>query len=133
MRRILAASLMLSPMLFTASAIASQPTTGDADASTPAVRISTGVTAPKLIQSNTVVIPGDAFDNVIPQPAEVSLTLSVDETGKPQDIQVVKSVNKDLDARVIEAVRKLQWHPGKLDNQAIPVDMTLDVNVVVRP
>ena len=133
MRRILAASLLLSPMVFTASAIASQPTTGDAAASTPVVRISTGVTAPKLIQSNTVVIPGDAFDNVIPQPAEVSLTLNVDETGKPQDIQVVKSVNKDLDARVVEAVRKLQWRPGKLDNQAIPVDMTLDVNVVVRP
>ena len=133
MRRILAASLMLSPMLFTASAIASQPTTGDAAASTPVVRISTGVIAPQLIQSNTVVIPGDAFDNIIPQSSEVTLTLNVDENGKPQDIQVVKSVNKDLDARVIEAVRKLQWHPGKLDNQAIPVDMTLDVNVVVRP
>ena len=133
MRRILAASLLLSPMVFTASAIASQPTTGDAAASTPVVRISTGVTVPQLLQSNTVVIPGDAFDNVIPQPAEVSLTLNVDETGKPQDIQVVKSVNKDLDASVVEAVRKLQWRPGKLDNQAIPVDMTLDVNVVVRP
>jgi TonB family protein len=129
MRRILVASLLLSPALFTASAVASQPAT-DAAASTQGRRISTGVIAPKLLKSTSIEIPGDAFDAILPPDAEVGLKVNVDEQGNARDIQVVKPVNADLDARVVAAVSKFRFSPATLDSQAIP--FSLDVNVVVK-
>jgi hypothetical protein len=32
-----------------------------------------------------------------------------------------------MDARVIEAVRQFRWQPAMLNQQAIPVDLTLTV------
>jgi TonB family protein len=129
MRRVLAASLLLSPLFLTAAAVASTPAS-DVSASTQVRPISTGVIAPKIIHSNSIEIPTDALDGKIPAKAEVGLKLNVDAKGKAQDIQVVKSVNPDLDARVIEAVRQLRFTPAKLDNQAVSIGM--DLNVVVQ-
>ncbi|MGA2218468.1 MAG: TonB family protein [Terracidiphilus sp.] len=130
MRRVIVASLLLSPMLFTASAVASQPATDDVTVSTQPTRISTGVTAPTLLKSSTIAIRADAFDAILPPDAEVGLKVNVDEQGNARDIQVVKPVNADLDARVVTAVSKLRFTPGTLDNQAIPVSINL--NVVVK-
>lgn len=130
MRRIFVASLLLSPMLFTASAVASQPATDDATASIQPTRISTGVVEPTLLKSSTLAIPTDAFDSILPPDAEVGLKVNVDEKGNARDIQVIKPVNADLDARVVTAVSKLRFSPGTLDNQAIPVSINL--NVVVK-
>jgi len=128
MRRIIVASLLLSPMLFTAAAVASQPVT-DATASTQVRRVSTGVIGPKIIQSSNVQIPADAIESLVPRQAEVGLKLNVDENGKAQDIQVVKSVNADLDARVVAAVRQFRFRPATLDNQVIPCALDLNVEV----
>jgi TonB family protein len=127
MRSILAASLLLSPMLYTASAVASQPRT-DASGTTQERRVSTGVTSPEIIGSANIHIPpstllrNDAFGS------EVVLSLRVDEKGNAENIRVVKSANRDLDARVVEGVRQSHFRPATLDNQAIP----LDVNMVVE-
>jgi TonB family protein len=128
MRRILVASLLLSPMLFTASAVASTAT--DAPVSTQLPRVSTGVIPPQLLKSVSLIIPTDAFDAITPPDAEVGLKVSIDEHGHTQGIQVIKPVNADLDARVARAVSKLRFIPATLDNQAIP--LTIDLNVVVR-
>jgi TonB family protein len=130
MRRIIVASLLLSPALFTASAVASQPATDDAAASTTIRRISTGVVAPHLLKSTNFDIPADAFDAILPPNAEVGLKVNIDEQGNARDIQVIKPVNADLDARVVAAVSKLRFTPAKLDNQVIPLD--IDLNVVVK-
>jgi TonB family protein len=130
MRRIIVASLLLSPALFTASAVASQPATDDAAASTTVRRISTGVVAPQLLKSTNFGIPADAFDAILPPNAEVGLKVNIDEQGNARDIQVIKPVNADLDARVVAAVSKLRFTPAKLDNQVIPLD--IDLNVVVK-
>jgi TonB family protein len=130
MRRIIVASLLLSPMLFTASAVASQPATDDATASTHPTRVSTGVIAPTLLKTSSLEIPTDAFDSILPPDAEVGLKVNIDEQGKARDIQVVRPVNADLDARVVTAVSKLRFTPGTLDNQAVPVSINL--NVVVK-
>jgi len=128
MRRILIASLLLSPMLVTAPAVASQPRS-DADASTQPVRVSTGVVAPQLVYTTAVEFPGGAFDMTIPQDAKVVLSMNVDTKGHAQDIQVIKSVNPDLDQRVVNAVRGFRFRPATLDNQTIPVDLNLTVEV----
>jgi TonB family protein len=128
MRRILVASLLLSPALFTASAVASQPATDAAP--TTAVRISTGVTFPQLVQSAAVEIPAGTFEAINSPDAEVGLKVNIDEQGNARDIQVIKSVNSDLDARVVSAVSKFRFTPATLDNEVIPV--TIGLNVVVK-
>jgi hypothetical protein len=49
---------------------------------------------------------------------------------KSRDIQVIKPVNSDLDARVFTAVSKFRFAPDTLNNQAIPA--TIDLNIVVK-
>jgi TonB family protein len=128
MRSILAASLLLSPMLYTASAVASQPKT-DATGTTQERRISTGVTSPEVIGSANLHIPPSALPETESAGAQVVLKLRVTETGSAENIRVVKSATPDLDARVIEGVRQAHFRPATLDNQAIPLDVNLVVNV----
>jgi len=127
MRRILATSLLLSPLLLTAAAFASQPVI-DASASTQAPRISTGVIPARLLHAASLTLP-PALAVTTPNDAEVVLKLNVDEQGKAQDVQVVRSINPAVDERVVEAVRQFRWHPATLDKQAIPVELTLKVEV----
>jgi TonB family protein len=128
MRRILAASLLLSPLFLPAAAVLSQPVK-DASAPTQVRPASTGVTAPSLVHSSDVIVSPD-FAATIRDDSTVVLQLNLNEQGKPEDIQVVKSVNPTLDADVVDAVRQFRWRPAKLDNQPVPTDLTL--NVVVK-
>jgi len=128
MRRILVASLLLLPSLFPAAASASKP--ADDSSSTPSLRVSSGVTNPVLLNAGDVHIAANVRDRIIPNEATVVLSLNVDENGRPQDVQIVKSVNKMLDERVMEAVRQFHFNPARLNDQPVPVDLTL--NVVVK-
>lgn len=127
MRRILAASLLLVPSLFPAAALASQ-TVNDASASAQVRPLSTGVTSPRIIRTVNVIATPELIQ-ALPSDTEVVLKLNVDEQGMAQNVEVVKSVNKKLDDRVVAAVREFRWRPATLDKQAIPVDLTLNVNV----
>jgi TonB family protein len=127
MRRILAASVLLSPLLFTASAVASQPI-DDSSASTAIRPVSTGVTSPKIVRSTDIVLTPE-IAGTIPAEAEVVLKLNVDEQGNPEDIQILKSDSALLGERVMDAVREFRWRPATLDNQPIPVGLTLNVLV----
>ena len=128
MRRILVTSLMLVPMLLPAAAVASQ-SANESSAPTPARRLSTGVTLPKIVYTTDVSMPSDSFDQITPTEAKVVLSLNVDAQGKAQNVQVVNSVNAKLDEHVIDAVRQFRWRPGTLDNQPVPVDLNLIVYV----
>jgi TonB family protein len=125
MRRILAASILLSPLFFTALAVASTPA-NDASASTPARPVSTGVIPAHVLYSAGIELPSTAS---IPNDAEVVLELNVGEDGNARDIEVVKSINPQLDAPVVAAVRKFRFSPAKLDNQAISVPLSLTIMV----
>jgi len=127
MRRILAASL-LSSLALTAGA-ATMPSN---DASTPAgdVRpVSTGVTAPQLVHSTHIEIPASEISDAYPNPARLILKVSLDATGTPTDVKVVKPISQNVDARVVAAVRSFRWRPAVLDNQTIPVGLNLVVEV----
>jgi TonB family protein len=128
MRPILSASLLLSPMLFAASAVASQPKT-DAPAATQGVRVSTGITVPAILDSANIRIPANTLDRTLASEAKVVLALNVDEKGNAQNVRILQSANPDLDARVVAAVRQSHFRPAKLDHQAIPVDLNLIINV----
>ena len=64
-----------------------------------------------------------------PADAQVGLSLTINEKGQPENIQVTKSYSKFWDARVISTVRQFQFKPATVDNQPTPVDMNLTVNI----
>jgi hypothetical protein len=129
MRRILVASL-LSSLALTAAAATSKPV-NDAPASTPAIvrPISTGVTDPQLVHSSKIEIPADEISDAFPNPAKLVLSLKLDTTGSPTNVQVIEPLTQDIDARVVAAVKQFRWRPAVLDNQTIPMDMKLIVEV----
>ncbi len=125
MRHILAVSVVLSSLLVPAAAVASQPAS---DASTPARTLSTGVKPAKVIYSpNITLTPSE--EEALPVNAHVVLKLNVDQTGQPQDVEVVDSLDQTLDARVQAAVRQFRFRPAMLDNQPVATDITLTVQV----
>jgi TonB family protein len=126
MRHIIAASLLLTPMLCTAAAVASTPPT-DAFASTKPLRVSTGVIPPRIIRSTHIAL--SKVPERIPTDSVVVLQLKVDEQGVPEAIQVVRPVNPELGAKVAEAVQNFRFSPATLDNQAVPINLTLKVLV----
>lgn len=127
MRRILLAGLLASPMFLTAAAYAGTPAE-NASVSAPVRPVSTGLIDPKLIRSATVEVSPEIASS-IPIQTTVVLQLKLDENGTAQQIQVVKSVRPDLDARVVEAVKQFRWTPAMLDNKAIALPLTLNVQI----
>ena len=128
MRRNIAPTLLLCSMLFPVAAVASQPP-ADASVTTSNLRVSTGVTAPAILETANVSIPQGTTLEAFPVGAQVGLTLTVDQNGVPQDIQVVKSLNHAWDANVIDAVRQFRFSPGSIDNRPIPVKLNLTVTI----
>jgi len=128
MRHIIASSLMLSSMFIPAVAHASS-SQDDVTAPTSTVRVSTGVTAPSLVGSLSVLLPDGLPQSFAPMDNTVALTLTVDSNGIPQNVKVVKSSNPYWDARVLDAVSRSRFTPGKVDNTVIPVDLNLTVKI----
>jgi TonB family protein len=127
MRKLLVASLLLSPVLYVASAVAATPKT---DASDAQIRqVSTGITTPAVLDSASIRIPGATLAKTDSNAAKVVLAVNVDAKGNAQNVRVVQSANRELDARVIAAVRQSYFHPAMLDNHAVPVQVDLVVNV----
>jgi len=67
--------------------------------------------------------------DAIPVDARIGLTLTVDEKGQPQDVQVIQGINPFWDARIVDAVRKFHYRPGTIDNKPTPVDLNLTVTI----
>ncbi len=129
MRRIVAASILLAPVLFTVSAVASQPAADDT-ASNPDIRVSSGVTPAQIVSFPMhIAFPTDPLSATIPKDAEVGVQFLVDVSGKAKDIKVTDSVSPELDEKVIEAVRETRFSPAKLDDRPVPITMNLDVKV----
>jgi len=130
MRRILAATLALSPVLFAASAVASQPAAEDTTPSKQ-VRISSGVTPAKVLYSPaSISLPNSPLTAMLPPDTQVEVKFTVDESGAARDIQVVNAVNAELDKRVLNAVQQMRFRPARLDDQAVAAPIDLKVEVV---
>lgn len=127
MRRVLALSL-LSSFALSAAAATGKPAT---DATTPtSVRpISTGVTSPRLVYSTKIKIAADELPAAFSNSSRVVLNFKLDQTGSPQNIRIVQPLTQAIDARVVEAVRQFRWTPAILNNQNVPIDMNLVVEV----
>jgi TonB family protein len=148
MRRIIVATLLLSPMFVHAQANSpAQPKTStlesklvqpatfgsesdnNAAGTTTPVRVSTGVNAPKLVY--TVAVESDADFTAAGRFARTAVvSLTVDPSGKPSDLKIVQSVNPIMDKNVLAAVSQYRFAPGTLDNQ--PTSVPVNLAVVLR-
>ena len=126
MRRILAVAL-LSSLSLPAFATAAKPV--DDAVSTSARPVSTGVTAPQLVYSSKINISPEELPAGYSTQARLVLKFNLDKTGTPQGIQVVKPLTQPIDAKVVEAVRHFRWTPAVLNNQTVPIEMNLVVQV----
>lgn len=146
MHKIFAASLFLSTALLPAQTVTngqgavliasnnvteSAPAT-DATLSAPGRRISTGVTAPKLISNPVVRVAVSDFPFANLTNEHVIVGFRVDEKGVPQNVHLLQSVNQAVDARILAAVREYRFEPAKLDDQNVAMDVRLNVNFEVR-
>jgi TonB family protein len=148
MRRIIVATLLLSPMLLHAQAsspaqpqtstlqsnlvhpatFGSEPESNTVSTATT-TRISTGVNAPKLVY--VVDVASDAgFTEAARFERTAVVSMVVDPRGKPSDLKIVQSVNPIMDKNVLAAVSQYRFTPGTLDNQ--PTSIPVNLSVVLR-
>ena len=143
MRRILASTLFLSTVLLhgqtstsaQSATLEARNTTAntlstsvDADTALHARRITTGVTFPKLISGPKVNVSTTDFPSRDLAAHQAIVGFRVDESGTPQNVHLLKSVNQTVDSRVLAAVREYRFVPGSLDDRTVPVDVNLVVN-----
>ncbi len=148
MRKVIIAALALTPMLLHAQASSPAKTQSQAPVlqskliqpeaaaavsdnapSSNSTRVSTGVTAPKIISTVDVVPPSASLWNLIPTDRTLVVSLVVDEHGKPSDVKIVKSAGTQLDESVLTAVEQYRFKPGTLDNAPAAIPMNLEITL----
>jgi TonB family protein len=87
--------------------------------------VGNGVLAPELIHSVDPEYTMEARRNKYQGVCVVSLV--VDEHGKPQNIQVVRHLEKGLDHSAVVAVSKYQFKPATLNGRPVPVQVEIMV------
>jgi periplasmic protein TonB len=58
----------------------------------------------------------------------VTLSVIVDENGKPRDVRVIRALGLGLDEKAIEAVQKWRFKPAQKDGKPVAVIATIEVN-----
>jgi TonB family protein len=152
MRKAILAALALSPMLLHAQANSPAQTQSSANGqvltsavvppkalvasaatdSTPTTtrRISTGVTAPKLISTVDITSVNELPYSFVNQDKTVVVSMIVHENGKPSNLAIVRSVGDALDKNVLAAVSQYRFKPGTLDNAPTAVPVNLEITLI---
>lgn len=153
MRNVLAVCALLSSVLLHAQSVAkgssvkleaknevammlvahgeSKPETENANVPPP-LKVSTGVIGPKLISEPSITVSADDFPGRQPATHHMLVSFRVDEKGVPQNVQLVRSVSPIVDWQIMNAVRQYRFKPATLDNENVPVQMTMRVNFETR-
>lgn len=125
MRRFVEASVLLATVLFATAAVASSPATG---ARANFKRAGSSIVPAKLVYAPKADFTHELGDGVL-RHADVVLKLNVSETGKAENLRIVKSGDPALNGAVLEAVSNYRFRPATLDRQPVPVAMNLTVKV----
>ena len=101
--------------------------TSDHVATPTVVRVSSGITAPVLVYSvdvdrEHIVLNGSA-DRV------VRVGMTIDATGKPTDLKVLKSTDKFTDQAILTAASQYRYKPATLNGTAVPMEMTVNFDI----
>ena len=63
----------------------------------------------------------------------VALTLTIDEQGLPQNIQVTRPLYPSLDQSAIEAARKMRFEPAMKDGQPVSKTLSIEMHFQMEP
>src|ERR1019366_8824720 len=77
------------------------------------------------LQMDSVEDPGVKWEEANDDDVKIVITCMIDEQGRVSDVQVVKSTNKVLDAKLVRLVKKLKFIPAMLDGKPVKVKYTL--------
>jgi TonB family protein len=137
----LLATLALTPALLHAQTAATAPklearlngaplAAPAAAGTTTTFRVSTGVVPPHLVHTVDVASTQDWEWTVAGPERTAEVSMTVDATGKPTDLKIVKSAGVDLDPNVLEAVSQYRFTPATVSHQVAPMDVDLTINVL---
>jgi hypothetical protein len=92
---------------------------------TAPLRISTGVGAPKLIHTVTIETDSQMIPTGFTSERSTVVEMTVDATGKPSQLKILKSLGPVMDHNVLAAVGQYRFTPGTLDGAptAVPVNL----------
>jgi Gram-negative bacterial TonB protein C-terminal len=145
MRKVIVAALALTPMLLHAQANSPAPTQKSGTANTVSklvqpseftssdanrvapLRVSTGVVAPKLIRTVQIESDSDSTPRGFTVDRKTLVEMTVDATGKPKDLKIVRSLGPVMDKNVLAAVSLYRFTPGTLDGEPTTVPVNLEV------
>ncbi len=91
-----------------------------------AYRVGGGVSAPKALFAPDPEYSEEA--RKAKYQGTVVLWMVVGADGRPQQVRVQRSLGMGLDEKAIEAVRQWKFEPAKLNGQAVPVQINVEVN-----
>jgi len=141
MRKAILAALALSPVMLHAQAnspaqakptlesrLATPELAGDRPATPKALRVSTGVVAPKLIQSTDIAIDNSMTGYTGPRKVVVGMVVGTD--GVPSDLKIVQSAGPIVDHNVLEAVSRYRFSPGTVSSQPTAIPLNLEITLV---
>jgi TonB family protein len=93
------------------------------------VKISTGVVAPKLLHAVEIDHVRATLTKLPGQDSLVVVAMTVDATGKPTNLKVVKGQNAFMDQGVLDTVSQYRYQPGTLDGRAVAVPVTINYTI----
>ena len=59
----------------------------------------------------------------------VTIGLVVTSRGLPESVQVIKSLEKDVDQSAVDAVKQWRFDPGKKEGKAVAVRIALEFDI----
>ena len=62
----------------------------------------------------------------------VELTAVVRPTGRPENIEIIRSLDPELDAQAIEALKQWEFKPGTLDGKPVSVSVNVELTFTLR-
>jgi TonB family protein len=140
--RILASVSILTFLFFTAAILTAQqelaPSTGDGPITVPSpaprpdaqgiYALVPGVRSPIVIERAAAIFPPDASADGLP--GECVLSLIVQPDGKPEKIEVLRSLGAAFDQAAILAVRQSVFSPGTVNDSPVPVRIQIRTRFV---
>lgn len=83
------------------------------------------VKAPQVIHSVNPQFTDQSRENHVS--GTVLIGLIVDEDGNPQEVQVKKGIEKDLDQNAVDAVKQWRFKPGSKDAKPVRVRISIAI------
>jgi len=87
-----------------------------------------GKTVPPTLSGSAAAPPGLDLDNV----AWIDVWFVVDTKGKPQDLRLLRSANKESHEKAQDTVRGWHFKPGACDGKPMPMPLTIRIPYTPR-